>query len=204
LKIAGYKPISLIDVHGYPSFALWVCGCNLRCPFCHNWRIANADRKVCGEAELGELMVKISKSVKFVDYLHVTGGEPLLQVEALRELFSKVKSLGLMISLNTNLTLASELERLLKDGLLDHVATDLKVPFDIMSGLGEKARNYWGEYLKSLELLRGYEVTLELRVPVARGITLGALGNALREILPLLKGLRKSYCVEEVVVSSGA
>jgi len=140
-------------------------------------------------------MVKISKSVKFVDYLHVTGGEPLLQVEALRELFSKVKSLGLMISLNTNLTLASELERLLKDGLLDHVATDLKVPFDIMSGLGEKARNYWGEYLKSLELLRGYEVTLELRVPVARGITLGALGNALREILPLLKGLRKSYCV---------
>ena len=202
LTIAGYRSVSLMDVHGHPSFALWVCGCNLRCPYCHNWKIASNDTSICKQVPIDSVLDPLKRSSKLVDYLHVTGGEPLLHVKALKELFEAARSLGLRVSVNTNLTLPRELEGLLKEGLVDHVATDLKAPFNVMSGLSGDSGPLWADYLESLRLIRNYEVTLELRVPVARGLTVKHIAGLLSKVGPLLKGVKRMYCVVNPLVGS--
>ena len=164
---SGWKSVSMVDVHGKVTFTLWLCGCNLKCPFCHNWRIAEGidcfplDRKV--------LLDELETSAFLVDYFHVTGGEPLMQWRELGSLFAEVKLLHVPVSLNTNLTLVGPLEKFLKAGLVDHIATDLKAPPGLY-GLPEKpAETLWRLFLKGLEVVSNHGIPLELRIPVARG-----------------------------------
>jgi len=162
--IAGWRSVSLVDVKGATSFTIWLCGCNLRCPFCHNWRIADRDPKLCRGVDVDTVVEELEASAALVDYLHVTGGEPLLQADALVELFRKARKLGVGASLNSNLTLPGELEKVVD--LVDHVATDLKVPWAMYGVPGWE--ELYGRFLQSLKLVAEKGVVLELRVPVAR------------------------------------
>jgi len=192
--IAGWKDLSLIDVHGAVTFTVWFCGCNLRCPFCHNHRLANAEPGVCRWVPVrgaeGSVEGALSYVARFVDYVHVTGGEPLTQVGAVAELFRAARELGVRTSLNSNLTLTGPLKKLLVDGLVDHVATDLKTPLREMTGVNDEGalKSIVRSYLTSLEILAEDElVMLELRIPVARGLTLKSLPQAIKELEPILK-----------------
>ena len=171
LLIAGWKSISLIDVHGYSSFTLWTCGCNLKCPFCHNWRIANRDSTICKYVDITDLVEEVLISKPLITYLHVTGGEPLLQWQGLMKLFEKTRS-EVLNSLNSNLTFYEPLRKLLERDLLHHVAVDLKIPPEELYGVPSSSVTIlWKLFLKSLELLRKYNVQVELRIPVYRGLS---------------------------------
>ena len=165
---SGWKSVSMVDVHGKVTFTLWLCGCNLKCPFCHNWRIAEG--LDCFPLDRKALLDELESSSFLVDYFHVTGGEPLIQWRELGSLLAEVKLLEVPVSLNTNLTLIGPLERLLRANLVDHIATDLKAPPELY-GLPEKpSKKLWELFLRGLELVSNYEVPLELRIPVARGL----------------------------------
>jgi len=73
---SGWKAVSMVDVHGKVTFTLWLCGCNLKCPFCHNWRIA--ERRECFELPRDAMLEELSSHSFLIDYFHVTGGEPLM------------------------------------------------------------------------------------------------------------------------------
>lgn len=180
----GWKSISLVDVYGAVSFTVWLCGCNLRCPFCHNWRLANNDSLLCRPIDVGRLLEDLSASRSLVDYLHVTGGEPLLQYEGVLQLFREARKLGVATSLNSNLTLYVPFKKLVSEGVLDHVATDIKVPFEELSGTASDA--LFREFLKSLTLVVENGIALELRVPVARGLTIEGLKEVLAHITPII------------------
>jgi len=123
VKIGNLVDLSLVDVLFHPAFVIWFSGCNFRCPWC------SAASLVRGEGELVEIddIVEQIDRVKFlVDYVQVTGGEPTLQPEALREIFLRVKELGLKTSLDTNASRPEVIEELVREGLIDHLATDLK------------------------------------------------------------------------------
>ena len=167
MKVAGWKNLSMIDVKGAVTFTLWLCGCNLRCPFCHNWRIA--EELECKTLDEKVLLEEINLSKPFIDYLHITGGEPLLQWRELMELIMKIKSLKVSISLNSNLTLIQPLKKLLSINLIDHIATDLKVPPKELYGV-LSWKKLWKLYLKSLKIISDHDIPMELRIPVARGI----------------------------------
>jgi pyruvate formate lyase activating enzyme len=165
---SGWKSVSMVDVHGKVTFTLWLCGCNLKCPFCHNWRIAEG--LDCFPLDGKALLEELEASAFLVDYFHVTGGEPLMQWRELSSLFAEVKLLNVPVSLNTNLTLVGPLKRLLKAGLVDHVATDLKAPPELY-GLSKKAAmKLWELFLRGLDAVSEYGIPLELRIPVARGL----------------------------------
>ena len=167
MKVAGWKNLSMIDVKGAVTFTLWLCGCNLKCPFCHNWKIAEElDCKTLNEKLLLE---EIYLSKPLIDYLHITGGEPLLQWRELIKLVMKIKSLGVSISLNSNLTLVQPLKKFLSMDLIDHIATDLKAPPKELYGVSSWER-FWRLYLKGLGIVSDYGIRMELRIPVARGI----------------------------------
>lgn len=180
---SGWKCPSLVDVHNSVTFTLWSCGCNLKCPFCHNWRLANNDPSVCRWIDIGDIVEELSASSFLVDYLHVTGGEPLLQWRALSELFVEADSIGVKRSVNSNLTLTSPLEKLLERGLVDHVATDLKLPYEELYGLAQDAAGIlWRKFVESLGAIARRNIPLELRVPVSSLLTREVLERALDEI----------------------
>lgn len=165
---SGWKSVSMVDVHGKVTFTLWLCGCNLKCPFCHNWRIAEG--LDCFRLDRKSLLDELEASAFLIDYFHVTGGEPLMQWRELGSLLAEVRLLDVPVSLNTNLTLVGPLGRLLNAGLVDHIATDLKAPPEELYGLPKaSAKRLWALFLRGIELVSEYGVPVELRIPMARG-----------------------------------
>lgn len=169
-KIGSIKEVSLVDVLFHPSFVIWFSGCNFRCPWCHNGPL------VFGEGELieiDEVIEKIRETKDFIDFVHVTGGEPTLQEDALLELFKGVKEIGLKTSLNTNGSRPKVVEKLLKKGLLDHIAIDVKAPLEYSSyskvvGIYPKVKNIE----RTLRLCRRLKF-VEIRTTVIPGLITG-------------------------------
>ncbi len=192
---AGWKPLSTVDVKGAVTFTLWLCGCNLRCPFCHNHLLASSDPSKCYALDLDRLMEELLSSSMLIDYLHVTGGEPLVQWRPLSDLLKEVKSLGIRISLNTNLTLSSQLSNLLDRVEVNHLATDLKVPPYELYGLprGEVAI-LWEKFLEGLEIASKSIGKLEIRVPVTSSLKIDELRKYAKEALSRIN------CEYEIIV----
>ncbi len=197
LLTAGWKDVSLVDVAGKTSFTIWLCGCNLKCPFCHNWRLADVDPSICRFVSINEIINEVSHASRLAEYLHVTGGEPLIQLEPLKILLRLVRDLvpNMKVSVNTNCTMPSRLKELIKSGLVDHVATDAKIPFKELSGVGRYANELWGFFIDSLKLIASSDVELELRVPVSKGLI--DPRELAREVADLvsISGLRRYYVV---------
>ncbi|MEX2690483.1 MAG: anaerobic ribonucleoside-triphosphate reductase activating protein [Candidatus Njordarchaeum guaymaensis] len=129
VKVSGWKDLSLVDVIGEPSFTVWFNYCNFACPWCQNWLVVSGKKMT--EILLMDLFKIIKQSELLVNYLHVTGGEPTLQGDALQELFNLVKkNSSLRTSLNTNGSNFRIIKNLIRRGLLDHIAMDIKAPLE--------------------------------------------------------------------------
>lgn len=123
--IAGWREISLVDVLEHVSFTIWLPFCNFLCPWCNNSGIARGLEKRAVETD--DILEAVKRAAPFVDYLHVTGGEPTLQAMALKQLFRMIKEeIGLPISLDTNASVPEMLKELI--GIVDHIAVDVKAP----------------------------------------------------------------------------
>ncbi|MEN6345677.1 MAG: anaerobic ribonucleoside-triphosphate reductase activating protein [Armatimonadia bacterium] len=129
MKIGGYEPCSLCDYPGKVAAAVFMQGCNFRCPFCHNAQLlpldAPADRLLSVEA----VLERLRRAGRRLDAVVVSGGEPTLH-DDLPEFLAELRGLGLEVKLDTNGSHPGMLARLLRDGLVDFVAMDLKAPWD--------------------------------------------------------------------------
>jgi len=123
MRLGGLHKSSMIDYPGAVSAVLFLAGCNFRCPYCHNPSLA---RGVCEEAlsEQGFLDF-LEKRRGFLDAVVVSGGEPTLS-DGLPDLCRRIQKMGFAVKLDTNGSRPEMLRRLLKDGLLNYVAMDLK------------------------------------------------------------------------------
>jgi pyruvate formate lyase activating enzyme len=197
LKGSGWKSISMIDVYNSVTFTLWLCGCNLKCPFCHNWRLAVNDPRYCHILNIEELLEELEASKILIDYLHVTGGEPLVQYRGLSKFFRIIKdNIGVKISLNTNFTLYNPLRKIIEEELVDHLATDVKIPYSLLYGYSEEiAVNLWNLFLKSIEYVADTNIPLELRIPVGKNIPIKTFEEYLDIILKKLEKHSNFYVI---------
>ena len=123
MNIHGLQKLTLLDFPGRVACTVFLAGCNLRCPFCHNSELIGADAEpVMDDAAL---LAFLKKRQGMLDGVAFTGGEPLLRPE-LPDLLRAVHALGYPIKLDTNGTLPERLERVISDGLVDYVAMDVK------------------------------------------------------------------------------
>ncbi len=83
-------------------YVIFLQGCTMRCQFCHNadtWKI------VPGTVTADEAL---QKALRYKAYwkdsggITVSGGEPLLQIDFVTELFTKAKALGIHTTLDTS------------------------------------------------------------------------------------------------------
>ncbi|MCD6301534.1 MAG: anaerobic ribonucleoside-triphosphate reductase activating protein [Staphylothermus sp.] len=185
---SGWKPISMVDVYNAVTFTIWLCGCNLKCPFCHNWRLAEIKRDTCRLLDIDLLFEELDSAKSLIDYIHVTGGEPLVQWRDLIPLFKYLKQHNYKISINTNMTLYKPLEKIIEEEIVDHIATDLKYPPQLLYGLPENAvSTLWKQFLKSLRLVAEHTVPLELRVPVPKNIDYNSLVSTIDNVIKIIE-----------------
>lgn len=118
-------PLSLSDYRGEPACVIFFSGCNYNCGYCHNWALQEKKEEHLVEAE--RLKEEIRKNA-LITACKVSGGEPLLQPEALMELGRFAKSLGLKFGIDTNGTLPKALASIM--ALLDLVSLDIKTALD--------------------------------------------------------------------------
>jgi len=122
MKIVGIQKLTLLDYPGKVACTVFLNGCNFRCPYCHNAELLG-DSEAVMSAE--ELLAFLRKRQGILDGVCITGGEPTLHPE-LPELLRSVQELGFSVKLDTNGYRPEVLGALLREGLLDYVAMDLK------------------------------------------------------------------------------
>lgn len=130
-RIHSFETFGSVDGPGV-RFIVFMQGCRMRCAYCHNpdtWRI-----------ETGEIWTPeavLEKALRFRPYwgskggITVSGGEPLLQMEFVTELFELAKKAGVSTTLDTSAAVFSRdpewlarFERLL--AATDLILLDLK------------------------------------------------------------------------------
>lgn len=122
---------TLVDFPNLVAAAIFLRGCNLRCPYCYNIELvlpqSEEALKNSGLCTMDELFSHLEKRRNVLTGLVVSGGEPLVN-PLTPEIIKKAKSLGYKVKLDTNGTLPEKLEKLLNDDDLrpDFVAMDIK------------------------------------------------------------------------------
>ena len=123
MKIHGLQKMTLLDFPGRVACTVFFGGCDMRCPFCHNAELL--DGSAPPVMTDGELLAFLQKRQGLLDGVAITGGEPLLQKD-LPELARKIQDLGYPVKLDTNGTHPARLEKMIREGLVQYVAMDIK------------------------------------------------------------------------------
>ena len=122
MLIHGLQKMTLLDYPGRVACTVFLGGCGLRCPFCHNAGLIDGSAAPVMDSE--ELVAFLKKRRGLLDGVAVTGGEPLLR--DLSPLLSEIKALGYPVKLDTNGTRPDRLRSLIDRKLVDYVAMDIK------------------------------------------------------------------------------
>ena len=195
VKVSVYAPeiipLSLCDYPGEPSCVIFFSGCNFDCGYCQNWRL-----KLHSEAHLIDLEIlkECLRKNRLVGACKVTGGEPLLQAGALKELGLFAKSLGLKFGIDTNGSLPGALEDLLP--ILDLVSLDIKTAlrdeeYTRITGSPDSCTKAVNESLKMLLASGAYA---DLRMVIVPGFN-----DSESVILSVAESLRKAGYAEKAV-----
>jgi pyruvate formate lyase activating enzyme len=122
MDIHGLQKLTLLDYPGHVACTLFLGGCDLRCPYCHNAELIDGTaRPLFTDAEVLDFL---RKRRGLLDGVAITGGEPLLR--DLAPLLTEIRALGYPVKLDTNGTHPQRLRALLEAGLLDYVAMDVE------------------------------------------------------------------------------
>ncbi|HJB08096.1 MAG TPA: anaerobic ribonucleoside-triphosphate reductase activating protein [Candidatus Enterocloster faecavium] len=123
MKICGLQKTTLLDFPGHVAATIFTGGCSFRCPFCHNSGLLPSWAPEVYTEE--EILSFLKKRRGILEGVCITGGEPSLQPD-LEDLIRKIRSLGLLVKLDTNGYRPDLLKDLCRKGLLDYVAMDVK------------------------------------------------------------------------------
>ena len=155
-------------------FVIFMQGCPMRCQYCHNpdaWEIG-AGTGVTAD----ELLLQYKKNRSFYKSggITLTGGEPLLQINFITELFIKAKEENIHtcidtsgVTFNQNEEYLDKLKLLLK--YTDLVMLDIK---HIDSEKHKKLTGHWNENILQFALfLEKHNIPVWIRHIVVKGIT---------------------------------
>lgn len=126
-KVHSIESFGTVDGPGI-RFVLFLQGCHLQCKYCHNrdtWDINGGEYRT-----LDDILEKIRRYKNYMILsgggVTVTGGEPLLQVKFLIELFKKLKAEGIHTCIDTSgiVAITDDIKEVLK--YTDLVLLDIK------------------------------------------------------------------------------
>lgn len=100
-RIHSFESFGTVDGPGI-RFVVFLQGCPLRCQYCHNPDTWGADGQEYSVDEVVERALKYRKYFGDKGGVTVTGGEPLMQIDFVTELFTKLKAQGVHTCVDTS------------------------------------------------------------------------------------------------------
>ena len=153
----GGSVISSVEFHGNMSLVLFMSKCPLACRYCHNVELLEDNT----EKSFEEITQEIDSSADFLDAIVISGGEPLVQTDAVIEILKYVRQTGLKTKLDTSGIYPDRLKKILDLDLLDYVSLDVKTTFSKYRKI--TGANIGFQVKKSMELINEAGVHLEIR-----------------------------------------
>lgn len=168
LKIGGLMRMSLLDYPGEVACTVFMSGCNLKCPFCHNRDLVFIPENY-EFIEPEEILSFLEKRKSLLDAVCISGGEALLQ-KNLISLVRRIRELGYLIKLDTNGCYLERLQEIVESGLIDYVAMDVKnTPEKYAATVGMNKESFDIEPIRrSMEYLKSGVIPFEFRTTVVR------------------------------------
>jgi len=188
MKIRGFLKNSLNEWEGRISSVVFLPGCNMRCRYCHASELVNRPDELRA-FPVEEVTDYLRRQEGWIDAVAVTGGEPTLHEEELRDLLRTLRDCGPETILETNGTRPGELEKLLDEGLVDALSMDLKAPLnhEDYNAVARREVNV-DRVRRSIDLIMDRAPEYEFRITVVPGL----VGPAeLERMAPVLEGARK-------------
>lgn len=161
MRLGGLAKMTLLDFPGHVAATVFTAGCGMRCPFCHN---ASLVTHIGEELPESELFSFLEKRRGLLEGVCITGGEPLLQSD-LPDFIRRIRALGYAVKLDTNGMYPDALCALVREGLVDYVAMDIKnrpEKYAVTAGLSKMPDGV----LRSVEFLLSGAVPFEFRTTV--------------------------------------
>ena len=131
-------------------------GCNMRCVWCDTPNAVGEVTSHYKEYGLEELLAEVRELWPNCHSVSLTGGEPLVQKDFIKELLPYFKKEGMRSYLETNGILDRHLAGIIDN--VDIIAMDLKLPSST------KCRPYWDEHAAFLRIARQKEVFIKVVV----------------------------------------
>jgi len=126
MLVVNYLDYSFIEWENEPSLVLYTIGCNLRCIYCFNWKLATGELPEEMKTSLDKIVSKIINSK--TKCLAITGGEPTIQPDIVQFIGFLTKH-GFKVKIETNGTNPNILGQLLRFKDNVHIQLDIKAPF---------------------------------------------------------------------------
>lgn len=167
MQVCGLQKSTVIDYPGRPAATVFLCGCNLRCPWCYSRELVlPSEIEKQPKISQDEFFNFLKERQGFLEGVVICGGEPTINQD-LPDFIKKIKDLGFLVKLDTNGSNPQMLENLLDEKLVDYVALDVKLP-------KEKYREILkidpAEIEKSIRLLKKSWVEHEFRTTVVPNV----------------------------------
>lgn len=153
----GGSVISSVEFHGNMSLVIFMSKCPLACRYCHNVELLEDNT----EKSFEEIKQEIDSSADFLDAIVISGGEPLVQPDAVIEILTYVRQIGLKTKLDTSGIYPDHLKQILDLDLLDYVSLDVKTTFSKYRKI--TGANVGFQVKKSMDLINQAGVHLEIR-----------------------------------------
>ncbi len=165
MKIEALQKLTLLDYPQKMAATVFTYGCNLRCPFCHNALLVTEESE--GGITAEEVLSFLSKRKGMLEGVCVTGGEPLLQPD-IEDFLKAIKDMGFSVKLDTNGTFPKKLKDLVRKGLVDYVAMDIKNCREKYALTSGKLAMNLSAIDESIRFLLSGEIDAEFRTTVVK------------------------------------
>ena len=167
VEIKGLEKFAPKDFPGHISSTVFLAGCNFRCPYCHNADLVVRPETLAG-IPMDFFLAYLDSRKGWLEAVCVTGGEPLREPE-LEDLLTVLKGRDLLVKIDTNGSFPDKLEGLIRAGLVDWVAMDVKAPIHRYAEVTRSKVN--AETIeRSIQILRDSRVSSVFRTTVVPGL----------------------------------
>lgn len=187
MKILGLMKTTLLDYPGLVASTIFLGGCNMRCPFCHNMNLVLSS--AIEEYSQEDIFSHLEKRKGIIEGVCITGGEPTLYPD-LPDLILRVKNLGYKVKLDTNGTNPEMIASLISNNLIDYIAMDIKssiATYPVVSGIENINTDL---ILESINIIKNSTIDYEFRTTI---INEYHDFTVIKDIATLLAGSKKYY-----------
>ncbi|KKT12987.1 MAG: Ribonucleoside-triphosphate reductase, anaerobic-like protein [Candidatus Falkowbacteria bacterium GW2011_GWF2_43_32] len=197
MVIGGLEKLTLLDYPEHLAAIIFTQGCNFRCHYCYNPLLVlpregknekNKKEKDPSNILLEDLFLFLEERFGRLEGVVVTGGEPTLHPD-LPDFIKRIKAIGYLVKLDTNGTNPDMLAGLIKDGLIDYIAMDIKAPLNRYEEIVSASVNC-KNLEKSVKIIMDSGLPYEFRTTVVPGLLAADDFEAMGQ---LIKGAKKWY-----------